>query len=354
MDRIWNDHIPRRYITMGWYKRNETEKSITYPTGAKMFFKGADRPDLIYGDEYDFIVVDEASRMKESAWNAVSTVALPRKACVRIIGNIKGRKNWFYKLCRRKEHEGKGYHNMTYLDNPFFDHSAVEELRKTISEEHFNEAFLNKSLSDNGIQPFNMDTLLSVGMPGLSQERTYAYGIDIGGVKDYTVIVGMSINGEITFLQRFKEPDPILQEKKILDLIGKGSEYVIVDATGKGSHIALGLKKSLGNRCIQFYISPNSRKGNQKQELICNLIFTVARGLVRLPMGIVTDPTAFASDKYNWLWDEFDNFGAVEQNGYTSYQALEGTHDDGVMAVALVNHLVGAVNKNFGGWAKGW
>ena len=48
-------------------------------------------------------VSDEAPRCKDAAWHAVRTTLTATKGPIRIIGNVKGRRNWAYHLARQAE-----------------------------------------------------------------------------------------------------------------------------------------------------------------------------------------------------------------------------------------------------------
>ncbi|MDB5282751.1 MAG: phage terminase large subunit [Bacteroidota bacterium] len=82
---------------------NKSELTITLFNGATIFFKSADRPDLIYGDDVMAVVIDEASRMKEEAWYAIRSTLTKTRGYVKIIGNVKGTNNWVYHLARQAE-----------------------------------------------------------------------------------------------------------------------------------------------------------------------------------------------------------------------------------------------------------
>ena len=85
------------------YKTNRTRLTITLFNGATIFFKSADRPDIMYGDDVTAVVIDEASRMKEEAWFAIRTTLTKTRGYAKIIGNVKGTNNWAYNLARKAE-----------------------------------------------------------------------------------------------------------------------------------------------------------------------------------------------------------------------------------------------------------
>lgn len=82
---------------------SHSELRITLTNGSVWFFKSGENPDNLFGEEIESAVIDEASRMREAAWTAVRSTLSTTRGPARIIGNVKGRGNWFYKLCRRAE-----------------------------------------------------------------------------------------------------------------------------------------------------------------------------------------------------------------------------------------------------------
>lgn len=87
------------------FQANETELSITLSNGAMIFFKGADKPDSLYGEDVYGMVCDEASRTKREAYTAIISTLTATKGLFKAIGNVKGKNNWFYE----NAHETKGF-----------------------------------------------------------------------------------------------------------------------------------------------------------------------------------------------------------------------------------------------------
>ena len=85
------------------YTANESELTITLVNGAIISFRSAEKPDNLYGEDVYAAVLDEATRMREEAWHAIRSTLTATRGPVRIIGNVKGRRNWAYALARRAE-----------------------------------------------------------------------------------------------------------------------------------------------------------------------------------------------------------------------------------------------------------
>jgi len=77
---------------------NETELRIDLPTGGRIFLAGAENLHALRGHTLDFLVVDKAAQVAESAWTEVLRPALStRKGCCVFISTPYG-KNWFFNL----------------------------------------------------------------------------------------------------------------------------------------------------------------------------------------------------------------------------------------------------------------
>jgi hypothetical protein len=144
-----------RAIPKHLYKSHEGEHTVTLVNGAVIHFKSADRPDTLYGVDVFAAVIDEASRMKMAVWLAIRSTLTFTQGRVRIIGNVKGRKNWAFKLARRAEAE-KGTGTMQFARITAFDAVAagilameeIEDARGMLTEEEFNELYLAEAPRD--------------------------------------------------------------------------------------------------------------------------------------------------------------------------------------------------------------
>jgi phage terminase large subunit len=129
--RLWEQHIPNAHKR--FYKINYSERSIQYPNGGRLWFVGADRPDMLYGRDYDGVIIDEASRIKEAAYIAMLSTLATTNGALRAIGNTRGKNNWFYRECQKAKAKAAAetregvhhYHSLTSFDNPANDHAHI-------------------------------------------------------------------------------------------------------------------------------------------------------------------------------------------------------------------------------------
>ena len=138
----------KRYIKpREFYIENKAELTLTLLNGVTIFFKGADNPDSLYGEDVIAAVLDEATRMKEDAWYAVFTTLSATEGKCKIIGNVKGTNNWVYKLARESEPGSKPdwkYFKLTAIDAVnagIMKQSIVDEAERTLPKGIFLELY---------------------------------------------------------------------------------------------------------------------------------------------------------------------------------------------------------------------
>ena len=107
---------------------------ITLINGAKIYVRGADRPDTLRGLSLTYVVLDEVADIKPEAWEQVIRASLSdKKGRGLFIGSPKGR-NWFYDMYKlgleEEDPEWKSWH-FTTADNPLIDPKEIEDRKST-------------------------------------------------------------------------------------------------------------------------------------------------------------------------------------------------------------------------------
>lgn len=129
------------------FRANNSEMTIHLVNGATIFFKSADNPDSLYGDDVKAVVIDEATRTKKDTWTAVRSVITATGGFVKIIGNVKGIDNWVYEFARKAEKNELPdweYHKITAADAVsagIFPQSEIDDARGTLPNEVFLELY---------------------------------------------------------------------------------------------------------------------------------------------------------------------------------------------------------------------
>ena len=138
----------KRYINpKSIYTENKGELTLKLINGVTIFFKGADNPDSLYGEDVIAAVLDEATRMKEDSWFAVFSTLTATEGKCKIIGNVKGTANWVYLLAREAEKGDKEdwvYFKITAMDAVdagIMKQKVVDEAERTLPKGVFLELY---------------------------------------------------------------------------------------------------------------------------------------------------------------------------------------------------------------------
>jgi phage FluMu gp28-like protein len=136
------------------YTANESELTLTLINGSRIVCKSAEKPDNLYGEDVYAAVFDEASRAREEAWHALRSTLTATRGKVRIIGNVKGRKNWAYKLARKAEsgEPGMSYQKITAydaIDAGILSEDEIEDARRQLPDNVFRELYLAEPSDEN-------------------------------------------------------------------------------------------------------------------------------------------------------------------------------------------------------------
>lgn len=305
-----------RCIPKQLYTANMTKMTIKLNTGCIMSFKSADKPDSLYGDDVKAAVLDEASRMKEDAWFAVRSTLTATSGLCRIIGNVKGRKNWFFKLCRRAEAglQDFEYHKMTAYDAAdagVLSYEEIEGAKRELPIDVFNELYLAEP-SDDGGNPFGIKHINDCLISKMSDKEPVVWGWDLAKSYDWTVGIGLDEDGHVCRFERFQKPWPetIASIRHL-----SGDIPALIDSTGVGDAILDQLQK-LSDSVLGFKFTSKS-----KQQLMEGL----AVGIQNNNIGFIEGVMLLELEAFEY---EYTRTGV-------RYSAPEGMHDDAVCALAL-------------------
>lgn len=296
------------------WKSDRQALIISLANGARMFFKTAERPDNLFGDDVRAAVIDEATRCSEESWNAVRSTLTATKGPVRIIGNVKGRKNWVYRLARMAEggSPNMAFHKLTAFDavaGGILDRDEIEDAKRVLPEAVFRELYLAEA-SEDGTNPFGADAIRDCIGP-VSSARPVAIGVDLAKSSDWTVVCGLDADGCVCLLERW-QGDWRATRERVARLVG--NTRALIDSTGVGDPITEDLV-TVCRAAEGFKFTSAS-----KQQLMEGLAAAIQTRAIRYPDG--------------WLRAELDSFGFRYTQGRVVYEASTG-HDDGVCALAL-------------------
>ena len=314
--------IPTRF----WKWRQQRKELEVF--GHKLDMRSADRPELIEGFAYRFIMLNEAGiilRNEYLYYNTIIPMTLDFNPDFYVGGTPKG-KGLFHQLAIKaddKANVDQRFFRFSSFDNPYLSEEdrqkLIDEIPHSIQEQ---EVYAN-FLEDSSTVFRNIGKCSTATPEEPVPGKAYKTGVDLARLQDYTVIVIMDSAGKQVYLDRFKEIDWTVQKQRIKFVCQKyNNSECWLDSTGVGDPIYEDLRRDGVN--VHGYKLTNESK---KQLIQCLMI-----ALEKERIGI------FSKEISPELINEMLIFEyEMTPSGLIRYQAPQGYHDDCVIALALAN-----------------
>lgn len=300
-----------KLIKVVQFEHNKSDLIIYFPNGGSVEFFTGERLDNLRGRKFHFVVVDEASFIPnlEDGWlNSIRPTLTDYKGKALFLSTPRG-KNYFYQLYCKQDQDWESYKFTTY-DNPYIDVDEINDARRQLPEAVFEQEYMANPM-ENAANPFGNNFINQCTKPISSLEPMY-YGIDLAKSVDWTVIIGLDINGNVAYYNRFQK-DWASTKETILTL--DRSKPIIIDSTGVGDAITEDLQRYF-QRMHGFKYTAQSKQ--QLMELL-------AQSIHQLQVGFPEGP----------IKSELEVFEYVYTATGVRYNAPSGFHDDCVNALGL-------------------
>lgn len=180
--KVFNNSDKKRYIKTLW--------------GSEIECKTADNEKSLVGDELDLLIIDEGSKLKESAWDQhlLPTLA-DRKGRVFIITTPQG-KDWVYRLYERgQEKNDPDFESFNFAsrENPHkYVRDFMEKAKRVMSPLKYQQEFLASFVSFEGAvySEFTFTDHVIEGKPEEFKDFDYiVYGLDYGHTNPTAILV---------------------------------------------------------------------------------------------------------------------------------------------------------------------
>jgi hypothetical protein len=296
------------------FENNKSDLIIKFPNNGTVEFFTGERLDNLRGRKFHMVVIDEASFIPnlEDGWlNSIRPTLTDYQGRALFLSTPKG-KNFFYKIFNKgvsRETDWESFKFTTY-DNPYIDTNEIDDARRQLPEAVFEQEYMANPM-ENAANPFGTQHIKECIRPQSTLEPMY-YGIDLAKSFDWTVIVGLDINGQVCYYNRFQK-DWMQTKNEILTL--DRSKPVMIDSTGVGDAITEDLQRSF-QRMYGFKYTSQS-----KQQLMELLASEIQNKQIFFPDGTIVN--------------ELETFEYQYTSTGVRYNAPAGYHDDCVNALAL-------------------
>jgi hypothetical protein len=305
--------------------------------------KSADNPVSLLGEGLDFVVVDEAARLKPLIWqNHVSQRLIDKRGWALLISTPKG-KGYFYGLFRRGQGAARDpdYEswNMPTWTNPLLDRALIEAERAKLPQRVFEQEYGAQFCEGAGAVFRNVRERATGTWKEPARGEVYYAGLDLAKVEDFSVLAILNAQREVVFFDRFHRLDWGLQVARIRAALQRyNGARATCDVTGVGDPVYEQLRR---DGCA---ISPYPFTAKSKSALIENLSLMLEQRLIVLPKPEICPE----------LIDELESYEfSTTESGHVRTGAPGGGHDDTVIALGLAAWSVRQVGNGFRCWRAG-
>jgi len=285
--------------------------------------KSADNMVSLLGEGLDWLIVDEASRMKPVIWQShLSQRLIDKQGWALLISTPKG-KGYFYDLFQRAKQGDPGYAswNMPSWTNPLLDASVIEEERGRLPERVFRQEYAAEFIEGAGAVFGSVRECATGNWKEPEHGQRYWAGLDLARIGDYTVLVILDKDRNVVFVDRFHRLDWDTQVARIEGQVRRYNRAELwVDVTGVGDPIHEALCRA------GLYVRPYPFTAKSKSALINALVLTMEQRLLVLPRPQLWPVGIAELEAYEY---------SVSEQGNIRMSAPGNGHDDCVMALAL-------------------
>lgn len=317
------EHLRHRIVTLKEHERKLVLRNLGGGV-SEIRGKTADNPVSLLGEGLDWLIVDEAARMKPAIWESHLTQRLiDKRGWALLISTPRG-KGWFYEVWRRGHDESDAAYaswNSPSWQNPHLDRALIEGERGRLPERVYRQEYGGEFIEGAGAVFRNVRECATGTFVEYDHENVYFAGLDLAKVEDYTVLVILDQDRRMVFTDRFHRLDWSVQVTRIREgLKMYGDPCVLVDSTGAGEPIYESLCEA-GCRAEAYPFTARS-----KAALVNNLALLFEKRDITLPRA----------DLWPVGIEELEAFEySVTDSGNVRTAAAAGAHDDTVAALAL-------------------
>jgi len=199
--------------------------------------KSADNPVSLLGEGLDWLICDEAARLRPDIWESfLSQRLLDKKGWALLISTPKGR-GFFYDLFRDGQGRDPAFESwaMPSVVNPFLDPAAVEAERKRLPVRVFAQEYLAEFVEGSGAVFRYVRDCATGDLQEPVRGKKYFGGLDLAKTHDYTVLVIMNDAIQVVFADCFHRLDWSQQVTRVKAQVERyGGARILCDSTGVG------------------------------------------------------------------------------------------------------------------------
>jgi len=301
--------------------KNETKRILEF-NGGRIRVKTGSDADVLRGEDADYLILDECSRLNPAAWFEVGAPMLADRDGTAVFITTPNRKNWFYLLYLKAQADESGRYkawHFTTMANPYLNKVALSDIVGDMTEEAYRQEILAEFLESGGEVFRNIDQCATLKRRE-PYKGNFVFGVDWAQKHDFTVITVFDADTlEMVDMDRFNGISWALQRGRLASLYDKWKPRAIwAESNSIGSPNIEALQDE------DFPVYAFETTGTTKPPLIEGLALAIERHEIGLlDDGVLTGELSAYEREVSAV------------TGRSRYGAPEGMHDDTVIATAL-------------------
>lgn len=335
-------HLKHRIVSMKEHDRRLVIRNMAGGV-SEVRAKSADNPVSLLGEGLDWLVVDEAARLKPTIWESHLSQRLIDKGGWALLISTPMGKGYFWSLFQRGQGRDASFEswNQPSWRNPILRRDAIEEERGRLPARVFAQEYGAEFCEGAGAVFRNVREAASGAWQEPRPGAYYYAGLDLAKVEDFTVLVVMNIRREVVFVDRFHRIDWAQQVMRVREATRRYNHaQILVDSTGVGEPIYEDLRRA------GCYVRPYRLTSASKAAIIDRLALVLERKQITLPSEQVWPEGIGELEAFEY---------SITNSGNVKSGAPSGAHDDCVIALALANWSVPSESrlpmiKSFDSW----
>lgn len=298
-------------------RANATQMRIELPTNGVIegwSLEGGD--DVARGRKYHLVIIDEAGLVPGLLriwYAAIRPTLADYEGEAWLLGTPKGIGDFStcYDYGQSPDYPEWASWRMTTRDNPYIKPTEIDAMKREMPAAIFEQEVEGKPIDDAN-HPIGLQAIAACVGP-LSTKPPVVYGLDLAKSVDYTVLLGLDEDGKVCRFDRFQHPWGLtrgtlgtMMDKKI---------WTRADSTGVGDPMVEELQRD------GYPVEGIVLNARNKQQAVETLIAAIQQKQITFPDGHIK------AELYSLT---------CERTAYgIRYEALEGRHDDCVIALAF-------------------
>ena len=319
---------------------NKASYEIKLSNGSMIYFRSTERADSIRGLAVDYLLCDEMQDVKTSDFQkSILPTTTARGKKIVLAGTPKNKAVFwdYYQMGKSPDFPNHTSYNFPSWESPYVSKEFIEEQRKTLPEDIFNQEF-GAQFVDNDGSVFKglKNVCINDAWPERTKGMNVYAGLDIGTREDYSVLTIMDEMGRVLKIWRERHLEYSKIISTVIDLCTKYNvRELLVESNGVGDVLYETIKKEYSRA------TPLFQTNKTKEMIIRRLMLDIEDIALELP----------SANLFPYLQDELEIFQyEVTPSGTIRYGHPSGMHDDTVISLAMANYS--RVNPKRGGSIK--